>query len=506
VQQVELDPIRHPPELVAFFEHHRQRWLAGEIRLKNYLTHYYQVGNETRPLWYAPPLGYKVIPDKAEIFDLLGYRPSHPACLAHANLAQMRVFSGGARAGKSLWAAHEMIPPLLSPNVRMWLVGPEYEQCLKEFEYILEAVETDEIRRDWAPMLQAGRIRNSPKSGDMEIVLKWQGAGDSFVKVKSVEREARGALLSEELDLVTVVEASVVKERIWSRFLQMRLTTRNGVALFPSTPDGTNWFNELYLRGLSGKSGVYSINADSRMNPTMSLENLATWTHPDSMSDEDFEEQVRGRPTPPHGRVYKDFSRDLHVDTWRGDWPKESWRRARSFDFGYKDPYVVLWASFDGDTFYVYREFYRSLHLTSQVVKHIADVEGWEHRLDEVGDVTLEGEAGRLEAIELGSVADHDASQRAELRRAGISTRRARKEVDAGIRTLSDFLRLQGNGCPRIYIHPRCANLIRELESYQWGKDGKPKRHQDDHAVDALRYLVHTLGPRNRDMRIQRCV
>ena len=497
---LQLDPARHPPELMAYFADHRRRWEAGKILLPNYLERYYEgPDGEARPLWYPEPLGRNVIVDKAHLFEQLGYRPSEPACLAHASLAKIRVFSGGARAGKSLWGGREALPVVLSPNKRCWIVAPEYEQGRKEFEYILEAIETDEIRKDWAPMLKGGRIANSPKNGDMELRLDWGNAGESFVKVKSAERKR--SLLSEELDLVMLVEASQIQEVVWSRYLQMRLTTRKGIALFPSSPDGTGWFNDLYLAGLRGDHGVFSINADSRMNPTMDLKELAFWTSRDRMSDEDFEEQVRGRPTPKHGRVYKGFDRGIHVHSWDPTWPKPSWSRGRAFDFGYKDPYVVLWIAREGETFYVYREFYKSLQLTDDVVDFIAKAEGWDTEQDGNQHTHLVGEP-RREKVDLASIADWDAAERADLAKRGIRTRRAKKDILCGIRTLEEHLRLMSNGKPRLFISPKCPNLIRELETYQWGAHGKPKDGQDDHAVDAGRYFLHTMAPTRGRMEV----
>lgn len=496
----ELDPVRHPPELLKVFLRHKRKWEQGGIRLRDYAQEAFTDGRgNARNLWYARPLGEKVLVDKAHLFDMLGYRPSEPACLAHASTAKIRVFSGGARAGKSLWAGHEMTPIVLSPNTRQWIVAPDYELGKNEFEYVLEFIETDEIRKQWAPMLKGGKIRNNPKNGDMILTLKWGDAGDSFIKVKSATRKE--GLLGEQLDLVCVVEASQIPEVVWSRYLQMRLTNRRGIAIFPSSPDGTGWYDKLYRQGIHGTDGVFAINADSRMNPTLSLEEIAFWTHPDRMSDEDFEEQVRGRGTPPHGRVYKSFDPVMHVHQWDRRWPLPEWPRGRAFDFGYADPYVILWIAKHGEAFYVYREFYKQHQLTNDVVRHIAEVEGWRVETDEEEKLSVLGDRGR-EQMSLPSVADWDAAERADLRTRGIQTRKAKKDILPGIRSVAEYLRVLGNGRPRLYISPDCPNLIRELETYEWGPDGNPKANQSDHAVDALRYFMHTVAPRRAPVRV----
>lgn len=79
-----------------------------------------------------------------------------------------------------------------------------------------------------------------------------------------------------------------------------------------------------------------------------------------------------------------------------------------------------------------------------------------------------------------------------ELRRRGIHVVKADNDVFNGIQTTSTMLR---NG--QVVICRECVNLIREVQTYTWdskkalrGEDEPVKR--DDHAVDALRYALHT--------------
>jgi len=82
----------------------------------------------------------------------------------------------------------------------------------------------------------------------------------------------------------------------------------------------------------------------------------------------------------------------------------------------------------------------------------------------------------------------------AQLRRDGIGPiRKADNDVLAGIRTVANLL----SQC-RLYIHRRAQNLLREIAGYIWddqaqkrGED-KPLK-QNDHALDALRYALHTM-------------
>ena len=499
---------RYDPELLAYFEEHRRRWRAGEFQLRDFAPapQVFEQNGRKRILWYAAPLGTRVIPDKAALFESCGYRPSEVACQFHASTAKIKVFSGGARSGKSLAAGMEMLPILLTPGTQTWIVAPEYEQGRKEFGYLEDATikhPDEQIRKGILEQVnpkRGGRYMNNPKKGDMEIRLGWGPAPPSFVRVKSASKPI--SLLTEELDCICVVEASEIPAERWERRLAMRLTTREGVAIIPSSPSGMSWVADLFDRGMSREPGVFAINCDSRMNPTISAREVEFWSK--DMSDEDFQEQVCGKPTPKHGLVYPSFDRNLHVDPWQSDWPKPSWRRYRAVDFGYVDPFVVLWIAEDEDRrLYVYREFYQTKQMVSDVVRYIARVEGWATVNDSTtGKSRLLGGRGRREKIAL-TITDWDAAGRAEFAHAGIRARRADKSLIDGIRTVAAMLKLQDDGRPRLFIHPGCRNTIREFNKYQWDSRAEVPKDTHNHSMDAVRYLAHTTQPRHRDMTIR---
>lgn len=489
-----LDTDRHPPELMRYFLQHQRDWREGKILLKDFCRRFYtDDGGNLRPLWYAEPMGRNVLVDKAQLYEEIGYRPSLAGCTAHAALAKVKCVSGGARGGKSRWAAMEVLPLLLTPGTMGWIVAPEYTLGEKEFRYIHEAMLHPFIRTHWGPMIENGRISNNVKGGDMEIRLSWGDAGESVCMVKTAKN--RDALLGEALDWVIMSEASQLAQVIWSRYIQMRLTTKKGVAIFPSSPQGKDWFDAIVQKGLRGDDGFFTTNIDTRMNPTLDLTEVAFWTSSDQMSDEDFEEQVRGKGTPPHGLVYKTFDLEMHTHTWRREWPKPGWRKGRTFDFGFTHPYVVLWYARDEDgRFYFYREYYKRRVLTDEVIEHIARVEGWPTVRDHQGRLRLSGEP-RVEKMTVPGIADWDAGEIEALRQRGLRMRMAKKDVLEGIKAVEHKLRVRDDGRPRLYVSPKCKNLLRELAAYEWDEHGKPKEKQDDHALDAMRYAVYTLDP-----------
>ncbi len=89
------------------------------------------------------------------------------------------------------------------------------------------------------------------------------------------------------------------------------------------------------------------------------------------------------------------------------------------------------------------------------------------------------------------------------MRNVGLDVVAADNAVLSGIQTVAARLSLDPAGDPRLLVHRRCSNLIREFGSYEWMEhaDGsmkdKPKK-EHDHALDSLRYaLVHMDGIRS---------
>ncbi len=91
------------------------------------------------------------------------------------------------------------------------------------------------------------------------------------------------------------------------------------------------------------------------------------------------------------------------------------------------------------------------------------------------------------------------ASFKAELRRRGFRLRDAKNDVREGIAATAVLI---GNRMVRVH-RKNCPGFLREIHSYVWdekarqrGEERPLKEH--DHAMDALRYLVHTLTNRFR--------
>jgi len=178
------------------------------------------------------------------------------------------------------------------------------------------------------------------------------------------------------------------------------------------------------------------------------------------------------------GAVYSEFDEDIHVKDAIA--PPADWRRLRAIDFGYTNPFVCLWGAVDPDgRLHIYREHYKAATRTAEHAEIIKRLSGQERYF--------------------ATVADHDAADRAELESLGIRSDPASKGVLAGIQAVKSRLALQGDGRPRIYFSRSLRSLLSEIYNYRWEtrREGVNAREEpvklDDHAMDALRYMVMAL-------------
>lgn len=188
-----------------------------------------------------------------------------------------------------------------------------------------------------------------------------------------------------------------------------------------------------------------------------------------------YDRYILGKWVMAEGSVYEEFDREVHVvekDIGEG------WRRIRGIDFGFTNAFVCLFGALDEDNrLHIYDEHYRPKML---IKDHAATIR-------------------RREGSFSFTVADHDSQDAAELLSHGVGTRPAQKDVVRGIQKVKARLLVQADGRPRLTMSPKCKNLIREFGSYRWAEPKEDRNEKeeplgiDNHAVDALRYMVMEL-------------
>lgn len=278
--------------------------------------------------------------------------------------------------------------------------------------------------------------------------------------------------MSGEYDIIYLAEGTDVKEEGKYEMALTRL--RNGrvpyqQAIVDCNPVGPgHWLNQRPDRQRDNDAPVM-VRLLSRHtdNPRITDEYLSVLR---SLSGVRRQRLFEGKWVAAEGLIY-DFERTRHVKVLDTQyWP----RTIVGCDDGTHNPFAMLRARIGGDgQIHIEREFY-----------HDASQHGGKGLLE-----AQKVEAGRsistgAESIEIDPAA---AGLKLAYRSAGFPVRDADNDVIAGISRVADRF-----GHDRLTIDPGCVNLIKELEGYQWKDNAKKDEpvKENDHAVDALRYLV----------------
>lgn len=215
------------------------------------------------------------------------------------------------------------------------------------------------------------------------------------------------------------------------------------------------------------------------------------------------------------GQRFRDFRRDVHVIEPE-DLPLSlgGITRAVGVDYGLDAPYAALWGARLADGLVVvYREDYRPALTPTEQAEAIRDLEAPGERANgrpvpTALDPSTWARNPHVKTIPKapgstvignvddgpppGSIAD---AYRQVL---GADVVKAHNDRLAGVALVADKLRVRADGLPRLLIYSTCRNLIRTLPALP--RD--PKRpedvdtHAEDHAYDALRYLLVELERR----------
>ena len=155
----------------------------------------------------------------------------------------------------------------------------------------------------------------------------------------------------------------------------------------------------------------------------------------------------------------------------------EAWPATAGVDWGYADPAVILvglWAP-DG-TLWLVDCYYRRRAAPSA---HLAAAKALADRWNIRRFTADPSQPGTIQ----------------EWRSAGLPIAPAeRRQIADGLAAVR--LRLRDNsGKATLFVDPRCADLIREIRSYKARTGDTPATGQDNHALDALRYLETAGAP-----------
>jgi PBSX family phage terminase large subunit len=263
-------------------------------------------------------------------------------------------------------------------------------------------------------------------------------------------------------------EAAKTPHKVW-RIMAARCRVAPERGWITTTPRGRNWVWDEFARK-DRKNYQYFVGSTLE-NKHLSKEYKESLI--ESYSGSFLAQEVYGEFVGWEGLVY-----DLRVEKHHMDYSEDNEYKyfVAGVDWGWIDPSVILVAGvgFDGHI-HVVDEWYANKTPIETIALEA-------ERLNEIyGIRTFWCDSARPEYI-------------AALRQAGFDSRKGKKELDPGIAVVNNYM---NKGLLHIDFN-KCPKLVEEMETYHYEEDDagailkdRPI-DKDNHACDALRYLVYS--------------
>ncbi len=422
------------------------------------------------------------------------------------------VIAGPAGTGKSLAALFRLhLTALHNPNIRCLIVRKTAvsltSTTLVTFD---KKVATDALAR--------GIVRWF--GGSAREAAGYRYSNGSVIVVGGMDKSEK--IMSAEYDLVFADEATELTiddwEAIATRLRNGALSWQQQIAACnPSHP--AHWLKQRCDQGEATmlvsrhRDNPAYVNADG----THTAKGAAYFAKLDKLTGVRKARLRDGTWSAAEGQIYDSWDDAIHLVDPRPI--PEGWTRWWTVDFGFTNPFVLqCWAEDDDGRLWLYREIYRTKRLVEDHARHILRLvrrcatccgsTAADHDCHTCEACVLEWTEPQPRAI----ICDHDAEDRATLERhLEMGTQAAHKSVSDGIQAVQARLKVAGDGRPRLFV-VRDALVERdpllddaslpmsvtdEVGGYVWavkpGNAGGLKEEpvkKDDHAMDALRYMV----------------
>ena len=373
---------------------------------------------------------------------------------------RFRVLVAGRRFGKSYLSCIELLRGAIEkPGETFFYAAPTYRMAKDIAWKVMKKL----VPKAWI---------KSKNETDLKIEL----VNGSTIELKGTENAM--ALRGRSLAGVVLDEAAFMDSEVWFEVIRPALADKQGWALFISTPDGTaSWFYELWQYADSGDSDwsrwqFTTIDGDNV--PPEEIEAARAQLDPRTFRQE-FEASFENLS----GLVAVSFG-DENIDKQVQDLPILPLLLGLDFNVEFM---AGVFAVKKGEDLWVFDELVLTGGATTwDFCEAVQQKFGIERRIIACPDPT----GGARKTAGVGQT-DHSI-----LRKSGftVSSPRAPWKIRDKINAVNMGL-MDANGKRRIFIHPRCKELIKSLRTLTYAPGtGLPNKNLGvDHAFDALGYL-----------------
>lgn len=365
------------------------------------------------------------------------------------------------RTGKTYAANHLAFLKALEPGTKVLIISPNYSLSNISWNEQILLLNKHNIEID----------KSNQK--DKEIILR----NGSMIKFGSISQA--NSCVGRSYDLILFDEAALDPKGNDAFNIQLRptLDKLNSKAIFISTPRGTNYFHEFYMRGFDPKFPRWaSIHSTWHDNPRLSMEDIDDARR--SMSRAEFQQEYEADFTTFEGQVYEgfDFINDIQDLSSMDFSDSNRYETIMGIDPGYKDATGALVLKYDTelDHFFAVWDYEKSELTTEQHAEQFGTII---EQLD-VDLVFIDSAAAQFRQ-DLATMYD-------------IPSNKANKSLLDGIAYVQTIVENH-----KLTVDVGCTALLDMLRNYRWdNRDNlitvKPVHDKFSHTADALRYALYS--------------
>jgi len=426
--------------------------------------------------------------------DLIKPLPSQEKYLNAIHLFEYVFFGGAAGPGKSYvlrWGMVELLVDWFQmyglKDVRVGLFCEDYPT--------LKDRQITRIEREFPSWL--GGLRDSKTEGMAYHIRPEYGGG--VIALRNLDDPAKYA--SSEFAAIGVDEITKNDRQTFDdlRFRKRWPGIEHSPFMAASNPGskGHGWVKKLWIdRDFTGDDS--NLNPDSFIFiPARAGENpnlpKSYWDTLNSLPPKMRQAMLEGNWSIFKGQIFTEFDQSIHVSS-EFDYPLNQCQRFITYDWGYGKPGCALWIAVSPINklgirrAWVYREIYQA----GKDPKEWAEEIQLYNKLDKAEFMTLPHDCFSTTRGEQ-TIAETFKSIIKTYIIAAPSLRKGSRI--GGLALMHQWLNLQSDGRPGLYIHPRCVNLIRTLPDLVYSENEVEywDDKSEDHAEDALRIGLLTL-------------
>lgn len=381
--------------------------------------------------------------------------------------SRFKVIVAGRRWGKTHQALFDL---LINENhgawklgkMENWFVSPTYRQSkliawtiLKEivFEYPQYVKQKNEAEL-WIEFINGSRI--SLKGADNEDSLRGVG-----------------------LNHVVLDEFAFMRKEAWTEVIRPALSDKKGSAMFIGTPDGFNYFYELFNKGKAEQDGFNSWFFKSIDSPFIDPEEIESARK--ELDERTFRQEYEASFETATGRIYYSFDRLLNdaKEDYKKDVPLYI-----TVDFNVSPMCWLIIQNIRGIDF-VIEEIVRRNTNTEEMAKIVGDLFGYDKRIVFYGDYS-----GTFRSTKSPST-DYDVIRQI-LPNTDFRIKPNPSVIDR-VNAVNSRL-CSASGQRKLFINTeKCPELVKDLEQVVW-KEGKREIDKSNiertHSSDALGYYI----------------